>query len=58
MRLALRAKAGDRRSERVKDQVSNGTLKGGNNTAYTLARLDRDRPDLALGAEIYVNRGE
>ncbi len=37
---------GDRRSDAVKDQGCNATLKRGTR-AYTLARLKRDRPDLA-----------
>lgn len=45
---------GDRRSDKVRDQGSIGNLKGGNNTAYTLARLDRDRPELA--AEVRAGR--
>src|SRR5262249_48759268 len=47
----LRAHGGDRRSEAVKtDQPTNtqndGRMKHGNTRPYTLARLDRDRPDL------------
>jgi len=45
--LTLRAHGGDRRSQEARDQVSIGNLKGGNNTAYTIARLNRDRPALA-----------
>jgi hypothetical protein len=44
---------GDRRSEGAKEnQVSNVNLKkGGNRRAYTVARLRRDRPDLAERVE-------
>jgi hypothetical protein len=45
--VVLGQRGGDRRSEKVKDQVSTGNLNGGNNINYTLARLRRDRPDLA-----------
>lgn len=49
VRLTLKSHGGDRRSEKVRDQGSNITLKDrGTTSAYTLARLDRDRPDLAL----------
>jgi hypothetical protein len=52
-RIVLRGHGGDRRSEKAKaDQSDNDendvTLKDrGNSRAYVLARLDRDRPDLA-----------
>jgi len=40
---------GDRRSEKARDQGDNITLKDrGTSSAYTIARLDRDRPDLAM----------
>jgi hypothetical protein len=45
----LRAHGGDRRSDQV-DNTSNDInlkAKGGTSRSYTLARLDRDRPDLA-----------
>ena len=50
--LALKAHGGDRKSEKAKAvQVGNTNLKslskGGLTATYTLARLDRDRPDLA-----------
>jgi len=38
---------GDRRSEKAKEQGDNVTLDRGNSASYTLARLDRDRPELA-----------
>jgi hypothetical protein len=49
---ALRTHGGDRKSEAVKNtddnQVDNINLnKGGASSDYTLARLDRDRPELA-----------
>jgi hypothetical protein len=49
---ALGQWGGDRRSEQARaDQVTNGHLKasqyGPNSVIRTLARLDRDRPDLA-----------
>ena len=46
--VALGKHGGDRRSDQAKDQGHNVTLKHrGNATAYVLARLDRNRPDLA-----------
>jgi hypothetical protein len=46
VRLALRAKAG--RPKRDEGNVGNTNIsKDGTTVAYTLARLDRDRPDLA-----------
>lgn len=44
--LTLRQHGGDRRSEKARDQGCNATLKRGTAT-YTLARLDRDNPELA-----------
>lgn len=38
---------GDRKSKNVMKQGNNVTLVRGNHAAYGLARLDRDRPDLA-----------
>ena len=44
----LGKRGGDRKSEKAKNQPSNRSLiQYGTTTAYTLARLDRDRPDLA-----------
>jgi hypothetical protein len=46
--IVLGQRGGDRRSVAFKDQSDNVTLKErGNARAYVLARLDRDRPDLA-----------
>jgi hypothetical protein len=51
----LRAHGGDRRSQEAKNQDYNCNLgQQGNSRAYTLARLMRDRPDLAA----QVERGE
>lgn len=53
-RAKLRAHGGDRKSEKAReDQVANGTLngKGTNAVAYTLARLERDAPELAADPE-------
>lgn len=45
---ALGKRGGDRRSQAAKNQVRNTNLKPSTETAaYTLARLKRDRPDLA-----------
>ena len=46
---ALKAHGGDRRSEEFRDQGDNVTLvaERGNAKTYTIARLRRDRPDLA-----------
>ena len=45
---ALGQHGGDRRSDQVKDQGETITLKHrGTSAAYVLARLDRNRPDLA-----------
>jgi hypothetical protein len=44
--VVLGKRGGDRRSAAVKDQGSDTTLIG-RGRAYILARLDRDRPDLA-----------
>jgi len=54
--VELGSHGGDRRSEEVKDQVTNGRLKpisklGPNTRERTLARLHRDRPDLAAKVE-------
>jgi hypothetical protein len=38
---------GDRKSERAKNQVDNVKLIGGNAVSYAMARVNRDRPDLA-----------
>ena len=43
--LQLRDKPG--RPPKSEDNPSNGIINGGNNRAYTLARLDRDKPELA-----------
>jgi hypothetical protein len=46
--IRLGKHGGDRRSEEARDQPSNRSLiKAGTNTAYTLARLRRDHPELA-----------
>jgi len=46
--IKLAKHGGDRRSEKVRNQGVNHSLKyGTGNRAYTLARLQRDNPDLA-----------
>lgn len=42
---------GDRKSQQAEDQGDNVTLIRGNQRTYTLARLHRDRPDLAEKVE-------
>ena len=44
---ALSKHGGDRRSQAIRDQVSNAHLKGPGSIERTVARLKRDRPDLA-----------
>jgi hypothetical protein len=41
-RRELRKHGGDRKSEKVKDQADNVSLKHGNQSSYILARLERD----------------
>lgn len=45
--IVLRSHGGDRKSAAAVNQVDRVKLKGGNQTAYLLARLDRDDPVLA-----------
>jgi hypothetical protein len=45
--IELGKHGGDRKSEKARNQGSNVTLMRGNGAAYLLAKLDRDRPDLA-----------